>query len=102
MNCSTTICPVQVFKDSFWLPVASAISYGIGVLVAGLWIVEIWRDLTNPQKFWTVFSILKAWNKILVSKLCNNCNETNIFNEIIFRWVLGCFLLLDYSCYKYG
>ena len=67
MNSSTAICSVQVFKDSFWLPVASVISYSLGCLVVGSWFVGIWKDMTNPQKFWTIFSILKAWNKILVS-----------------------------------
>ena len=67
MNSSTAICSVRVFKDSFWLPVASVISYSLGCLVIGSWFVGIWKDVTNPQKFWTIFSILKAWNKILVS-----------------------------------
>ena len=75
MNSSTAICSVRVFKDSFWLPVASVISYILGCLVVGSWFVGIWKDVTNPQKFWTIFSILKAWNKILVNNSCNGVNQ---------------------------
>ena len=75
MNISETICQVDIFKNNVWLTVASSISYGLGILVAASWICEIWGDFSISQKVWTIFSILKAWNKILVNNSCNGVNQ---------------------------
>ena len=71
MNVSATTCLVNVFKDKLWLSVASSVSYGLGILVAASWICDIWNDYTSSHKVWTIFSILKAWKNILVSKNLN-------------------------------
>ena len=66
MNSTSTTCQVEVYKDSFWMPIASSISYGIDVIVSAWWFQTIWKDVMNPQTFWTIFKIFHAWIKGLV------------------------------------
>ena len=94
MNISETTCLVEIFKDNFWLSVASSISYGLGILVSALWICDIWKDFTSSQKVWTIFSILKAWKKVLVSK---NLNFTCLLKKLFintFLMQMGFFVFL--------
>ena len=102
INESAKICPVHVYQDTFWIPMSSAISYVIGVIVSGWWIQTIWKDVKNPQTFWTIFKIFHAWVKILVGIL----DMTYIFlftqYKSIFSLVFICVLLLDLICYKFG
>ena len=85
MNISETTCLVEIFKDNFWLSVASSISYGLGILVSASWICDIWKDFTSSQKVWTIFSILKAWKKVLVSK---NLNFTCLLKKLFINTFL--------------
>ena len=94
MNISETTCLVEIFKDNFWLSVASSISYGLGILVSASWIFDIWKDFTSSQKVWTIFSILKAWKKVLVSK---NLNFTCLLKKLFintFLMQMGFFVFL--------
>ena len=68
MNATEEICNIEVYKENdIWIPVLSSISYGIGTSICGSWMFSIWKDVRNQQKVWTIFAILKAWTKIVVS-----------------------------------
>ena len=64
---STIICSVQPFAESWVAKGAAMVAYGIGVFGSLMWTRELISDLTNPYKYWTIFSILRAWIKALVS-----------------------------------
>ena len=66
---STIICEVKPFTEKYWLQLASAISYGIGLVGTGVWIRGSYQEIFNPNKLWTVFNIFKIWIKSLVSNL---------------------------------
>ena len=64
---STIICSVQPFAESWVVKGAAMVAYGIGIFGSVMWTRELISDLTNPYKYWTIFSILRAWIKALVS-----------------------------------
>ena len=64
---STIICEVKPFTEKYLLQIASAISYGIGVIGTGVWIRGSYQEIIKPDKLWTVFNIFKIWIKSLVS-----------------------------------
>ena len=66
MNSTAATCRVEVYKDNIWMPLASSILYGIDVIVSVSWIHTIWKDMMNPQTFWTIFKIFHAWVKGVV------------------------------------
>ena len=70
MNTSTTRsnCSVQVFtNDDTLAPVAGSACYGLGVIVAIIWLKSIFKDIVvRTDKKWTIFRILGAWVRFLV------------------------------------
>ena len=86
MNSTSTTCQVEVYKDSFWMPIASSISYGMDVFVSACWVQTIWKDVMNPQTFWTIFKIFHAWIKGLVrTSFSKNLQDIHIFNCLNFQ-----------------